>query len=198
VRLHATTCLPSCLKTKPQLFRLLWGPQTSFSSCKTSNLPSTRNVLSDPSGMIMQVWRQNVTCGPALMDRLRTTELVCKVPVLESWDLPRDLTVPETLSVPWMWICLILGEWRSTRDMIKKFWEELVAYFPFPIIWVFNHKPKKKPSVCKRSEVNKTQFERLRFWYYWRGMDLWSTPLRWLQMAWCTYRVSWRLVQAFK
>jgi hypothetical protein len=32
----------------------LGGPQTSFSSCKMSNLPSTRNVLSDPSGIIMQ------------------------------------------------------------------------------------------------------------------------------------------------
>jgi hypothetical protein len=66
VRLYATTCLPSCLKTKLQLVRPLWGPQTSFSSCKTSNLASTRNVLSDPSGMIMQDWRQNVTCRPAL------------------------------------------------------------------------------------------------------------------------------------
>jgi hypothetical protein len=46
VRLYATTRLPSCWKTKLQLDRLLWGPQTSFSSCKTSNLPSTRNVLS--------------------------------------------------------------------------------------------------------------------------------------------------------
>jgi hypothetical protein len=53
------------LKTKLQLVRLLRGPQTSFSSCKTSNLPSTRNVLYDPSGMIMQDWRQNVTCRPA-------------------------------------------------------------------------------------------------------------------------------------
>jgi hypothetical protein len=65
VRLYATTCLPSCLKTKLQIVRLLWGPQTSFSICKMSNLPSTRNVLSNPSGMIMQDWRQNVTCGPA-------------------------------------------------------------------------------------------------------------------------------------
>jgi hypothetical protein len=59
------TCLPSCWKTKLQRVRLLWGPQTSFSSCKTSNLPSRRNVLSHLSGMIMQGWRQNVTRRPA-------------------------------------------------------------------------------------------------------------------------------------
>jgi hypothetical protein len=30
------------------------------------------------------------------------------------------------------------------------------------------------------------------------GSNLWSTPLRWPQMAWYTYQVSWRLIQAFK
>jgi hypothetical protein len=70
--------MPSCLKTELQFVRLLWGPQTSFSSCETSNLPSTRNILSDPSGMIMQDWRQNVTCRPALSQARNHHEGVSK------------------------------------------------------------------------------------------------------------------------
>jgi hypothetical protein len=30
------------------------------------------------------------------------------------------------------------------------------------------------------------------------GRDLWSAPLKWSQVAWYTYQVSWRSVQAFK
>jgi hypothetical protein len=76
----------------------------------------------------------------------------------------------------------------------KKFWEELVTYFPFTVIWIYDMTSRKKTSVCICNETNKTiQFGRLQCWYY-DETDFWSTLLRWPQVAWYTYQVSRRLV----
>jgi hypothetical protein len=49
----------------------------------------------------------------------------------------------------------------------QKFMEELIAYFPFTVIWV-SHASRKETLVCMCNEVNKTiQFWRLQCWYYW-------------------------------
>jgi hypothetical protein len=50
----------------------------------------------------------------------------------------------------------------------KKFWEELMAYFHFTIIWVSDTTSRKKTVVCMRNEVSKTiRFGSLQCWYYW-------------------------------
>jgi hypothetical protein len=44
----------------------------------------------------------------------------------------------------------------------KKFWEELIAYFPFTVILISVTTSRKKTSACTRKEVNETiQFWRL-------------------------------------
>jgi hypothetical protein len=45
------------------------------------------------------------------------------------------------------------------------------------------------PSNDKRDTHTDTQTD---------GRDLWSTPMRWVQLPWYTHQVSWRLVQAFE
>jgi hypothetical protein len=48
----------------------------------------------------------------------------------------------------------------------NKFWEELIACFPFTVILVF-HTSRKKTVLCIRNEVNETaQYGRLQCWYY--------------------------------
>jgi hypothetical protein len=41
------------------------------------------------------------------------------------------------------------------------------------------------------------EYVKLRWWCY-QGRDLWSTPLKWTEVAWYTYEVPWWSVQAFK
>jgi hypothetical protein len=48
----------------------------------------------------------------------------------------------------------------------NKFWEELIVYFPFSTVWIFDT-GRKETLVCMRNEVSKTiQFERLQWWCY--------------------------------
>jgi hypothetical protein len=59
-------------------------------------------------------------------------------------------------------------------------------------------KSRKQTLICMPNEVIKTiQFGRLSA-NVTDGSDLWSKQLRWHQMAWYTYQVSWRLVPAFR
>jgi hypothetical protein len=55
---------------------------------------------------------------------------------------------------------------KERKTLNKKFWEELIAYFPFTVISVCNTS-RKKTLVCMCNEVNQTTFERLQYWYYW-------------------------------
>jgi hypothetical protein len=49
----------------------------------------------------------------------------------------------------------------------KKFWEELIAYFPFTVILVSDTIRRKKASVRMRNEVNKkVQFGKLQCSFY--------------------------------
>jgi hypothetical protein len=48
-----------------------------------------------------------------------------------------------------------------------RYWEELISYFPFTIILVYDRNSRKKALVCMHNEVNKTmQFGRLQCRYY--------------------------------
>jgi hypothetical protein len=102
---------------------------------------------------------------------------------------------------------VIAHEWCYCKFIIllnKKFWEDLVAYFPWHdtdciedcvsnnssiTACVFVAAVKFLPSRCLATIGGYTQTTE---------MDLWSTPLRWAQVPWYTYRVSWRCVQAVK
>jgi hypothetical protein len=70
-----------------------------------------------------------------------------------------------------IWILYITPLFNFMWNLNKKFWEELITYFPFAIIWVFGMRSRKKTLVCMWNEVNKTiQFERLQCWcYWWKG-----------------------------
>jgi hypothetical protein len=49
----------------------------------------------------------------------------------------------------------------------KKFWEEVIAYFPLTIARMSETTGGKKILVCTRNEVNKTlHFGKLQCWYY--------------------------------
>jgi hypothetical protein len=43
-------------------------------------------------------------------------------------------------------------------SLLKKFWEEVIAYFTFTLILVFDTTNRKKTLVCIRNENNKSTF----------------------------------------
>jgi hypothetical protein len=55
----------------------------------------------------------------------------------------------------------------SNSFTTKRFLKELIAFFPFSIISVFDTKSGMKNLKCMHNEVDKrTQFDRLQCWYY--------------------------------
>jgi hypothetical protein len=79
----------------------------------------------------------------------------------------------------------------------KKFWEELIACFPFTTFEYLIRDAVKTCYVCVMKSVKQ--------WSLWGcsfgvtdQRDLWSSPLRRHEAAWYTYQISWRSVQACK
>jgi hypothetical protein len=113
---------------------------------------------------------------------------------------------PVTVSGPWWCINTIIDFFDIYKN--KELWAELITYFP-----LIRHGPNTKRRlqqflhccVCTRCRGNvftepllindrretHTDTEA-------DERDLWSTQLRWAQMPWCTYQISWRMIQAFK
>jgi hypothetical protein len=68
----------------------------------------------------------------------------------------------------WAMFHRVSTELIQNAKRYKKFWEKLIAYFPFTVIWASHMISRKKTLVCMRNEVHKRiQFKRLQCWYYW-------------------------------
>jgi hypothetical protein len=71
----------------------------------------------------------------------------------------------------------------------KKLFEDLIAYFPFTLIWVSD-------TILERKSLYVCLLKSIKQYNLWDssvevtdGSGLWSTWLRWPQMAWYTYKI---------
>jgi hypothetical protein len=92
-------------------------------------------------------------------------------PRLLDFQVSSLVTTPTELSCYSWRICQLCTSHFShicAKQQNKKFWEELIVYFPFTIIWVSGMTSKKKTLVSMRNKVNKTiQIVWLHCWCYW-------------------------------
>jgi hypothetical protein len=147
-----------------------WQP----SICLQSFLPA----FIPPCDVTCEVWQQKPQCL-----KIDVFWIVTRLRVLFICGLSND-AVSNTDN-------MASRDWMSMY--YKKFWEDLIAYFP-----LMRNRPHRKRfiqncfycCVCSRCRSN-VFTEQLR-------SNEWNTPLIWAQMPWYKCQVSWRLVQAFR